>query len=133
MTDKELRDWENRGLWADDFHKHFAGFDRWDWIDVSRESIRVYNVMFDEEIEEFSPLEGIIEATAAQAQSGAFSMMAAAIGVNAQDLRSAIFEYSEDQDNLPPPISIEKLMDLVGVMKAEREKRESASTPHETP
>ncbi|MDH4216465.1 MAG: hypothetical protein OEV26_04425 [Gallionella sp.] len=96
---------------GDDLHRYFEDeFGRWDWCEIYEEGIRIGNLMFEENVEKFSPRAGLLAAVAAQAARGAVAQIAACLGVERQALEHAIAEWSEDQDSLPPPISAEKLL-----------------------
>lgn len=110
-SEKVLLDWESDDRDpGDDLHRHFEDYGRWDWCDISDEGRRVWNLMFNDEIEEWSPQDGVFSAIAAQASHGAFAAVAAALGVDMEALRHAAAEWYENQDNLPPPVSPEQFM-----------------------
>jgi hypothetical protein len=118
-TEKALLDWDNeeRDI-CNDLHEHFAAFGRWDYTEVADEARRVWNLMFDADIEKGSPSNGVFSACAAQASHGAFSSVAAALGVDVMALKCVVEEWYEKQDKLPPPVSKDRFMTLLTEMKA---------------
>jgi len=111
--EQHLVEWEtNDRDTGDDLHRYFEDeFGRWDWCEIYEEGIRINNLMFDDVVEDFSPLGNIFAAVAAQASHGAFAHIAACLGVDKDALRLAVSEWSEDQDNLPAPIGAERLLE----------------------
>jgi hypothetical protein len=114
-TEQKLINWEN----LDDdedvcdlLHKHFSEYNQWDWCEISDEARRIYNLMFDENCENNSPLDGIWTAAAALAEKGAYAAIAAAIGIDTMALKLAVAPWYENQDDLPKPVSIEKFIEL---------------------
>lgn len=121
MTDEELKAWETSETDINnDLHVHFAAWGRWDWCDIAEEGRRVGNVMFDECVEENSARDAVMSAAVAHADHMAYEAMAAALGVDAIDLRIVVADWSEKQDNLPPPVTAQRLMEMVAEMKVER-------------
>jgi hypothetical protein len=115
MDDKELAGYVGSpSLWGDDMHNHFDKFGRWDWVDVKAEGSRVYGLMFDCDVEDDSPIDDLISAVAAQAHDGAMCAVAACLGVPARALTLAVAEWSENQDQLPPPVaSMDAFVELI--------------------
>lgn len=111
-TEEALRDWQNIDRDpADDLHRHFGEYGRWDWCEISDEARRVWNLMFpDNEVHENSPIDGVLGAVAAQASHGAFAAVAAALGVNTDALELAVSYWYEGQDEPPKPITPEELL-----------------------
>lgn len=119
-TEEILRNWEKTDEdVGDTLHRHFGEFGRWEWLDVNAEGLRVWNLMFEEAAETFSPIDDLISAVAGQAASGAYAAMAAALGVRADALELAVAEWSEKQDCPPPPAGPEGLMLKVAEYAAE--------------
>ena len=110
--EQNLVEWEtNDRDTGDDLHRYFDDeFVRWDWCEIYREGIRVGNLMFEENVEDYSPRADLLAAIAAAAADGVLAHIAACLGVGKEALQLAIAEWSEDQDNLPPSISAEKLL-----------------------
>jgi len=111
--EQHLIEWEtNDRDVGDDLHRYFEEeFGRWDWCEVGEEGARIYGVMFNNKVEDGSPLACIFAAVSAQAEHGAFARIAACLGVDRKALRLAVSEWSEDQDNLPEPIGAERLLE----------------------
>lgn len=96
---------------TNDVHNHFEAFGRWDWIEVAEEGIAIWNVMFDEQVEQDSAMGAVFYGVAAQGAHGAWATVAAALGVDPEHLRIACYDF-EFQDDLPPPIGGEALVAL---------------------
>lgn len=125
MTDADLKALNSESDITDDLNNHFKAWGRWEWSEIADEALRVHNVMFDEAVESDSAFNAITTAAVAHAQCMAYEAMAAALGVNASHLRITIAEWSEYQHNLPPPVSAERLMEMIGETKQELEDRQS--------
>ena len=122
MTDNELKTWNREDLdISNALHIHFEKWGRWDWCDIAEEARRVNNLMFGEAVDEGSALDAITTAAVAHANHTAYEAMAAALGVNADDLEGTIKEWSEYQDDLPPPVTAARLMEMIGDTKKEWE------------
>ena len=123
MTDEELKNWEKSDSDInDELHNHFSTWGRWDWTEIAGEALRVHNVMFGDDIEDDSPIDAVTTAAIAHADHMAYEAMAAAIGVNATHLRCTVARWSENQDKLPAPVSVERLLDMIKETRAELEK-----------
>jgi hypothetical protein len=110
-TEKALRNWE-RAPDNDFIYVHFSEYERWDWCEVSEEGCRVWNIMFDEDVEAQSPADGVFGAMCACSAKGAIKAVAAALGVDAESLQNAVAEWYDNQDQLPPPVGAMRLMEL---------------------
>jgi len=81
----------------DNIHRHFselaASFD--DWLDVANEGRRLWNVMFNEKFDDWSPEDSLISGVAAAAYSLAISEVATRLGVSAFALECAIESQEE--------------------------------------
>jgi hypothetical protein len=108
VTDDELRNWEE---WDDDLDcilfDHFSGANVRHWPDVYREGIRVWNVMFQLEMEDESPQSGVLSAIAVQSANGVFESFGAALGVNPEILKHVLHKYYE-LDKRPRPMGLER-------------------------
>lgn len=114
MTNDELRAWDNDETDINNaLHLHFQNWGRWDWCDIADEALRIHNVMFGEAAEKNSAIAAITAAAAAHASNMAYEAMAAALGFDATALRIAVATWSENQDNLPPPVGAARLMEMV--------------------
>lgn len=114
MTNDEIiasvRDDEYEEDVLDQLHKHFEEVHkRWDWMEVADEGVRIYGVATGAEVEDWSFIYGLINAVAAQASGGTYEAVAAALGVNAEELSLVVSEWYENQDELPPPITYRTL------------------------
>lgn len=106
-----LTDWQ---VGDGDLHLHFEhDFAQWWWGDVAREGKRVYEETMNVAVEPESILDDILHAVAAQAASGAFSAVAAALGVEPKYLESALSDWYEEQEHARPPVGPEGLMRAV--------------------
>ena len=133
MTDEELKAWDDDDIdICDELHVHFGKWGRWDWCDIANEARRVYNVMFSDDMEDGSPIDGVITAAVAHADHMAYEAMAAALGVSATDLRCTVALWSEHQDDLPPPVSADRLMQMVAETHDEFAKFEQEHALHKS-
>ena len=110
------------GLWhdpADDLHTYFEATGARDWMDVSNEATKAYNIMFADEddestvVEEESPITGIWRGAAAQAAHGVWRSVADAFGLNVDVLEGTLEDWyllwGEDKTP-PPPITMAEFM-----------------------
>jgi len=111
QTEQALLAWESEGRDpCDDLHHHFTEWGRWDWCEIADETLRVYNLMLEDEAENGSLVDGFFSAAAAQASHGAFAAVATALGVEARHLELALAEWYENQDAPPPPVTPAEFM-----------------------
>ena len=114
QTEAKLRNWaRDDAVTDDDMHRHMRDFGRWDWCEIADEGRRIYGVMFGEEVESGSAVDAIIGGVSAQAADGAWAAVAAALGVDAEDVRMAVADWYEKQDATPPPVSPDRFMELI--------------------
>jgi len=110
------------GYWhdpADDLHNYFEASGARDWMDVSNEATKAYNIMFADEddestvVEEESPITGIWRGAAAQAAHGVWQSVADAFGLNVEVLEAVLEDWyllwGEDKTP-PPPITMGEFM-----------------------
>ena len=110
------------GYWhdpADDLHNYFEASGARDWMDVSNEATKAYNIMFADEddestvVEEESPITGIWRGAAAQAAHGVWQSVADAFGLNVDVLEGTLEDWyllwGEDKTP-PPPITMAEFM-----------------------
>lgn len=111
VTRESLADWDNvKKDIGDDLIVYFQyTYGKWDWCEIYREGLSIWELMFNEKIDVFSPAGEVIAAVAAQAMHGAFSAVAAAIGIKEDELLHAVDEWYEGQDHLPPPVGYDGL------------------------
>jgi hypothetical protein len=106
--------------WADDdydedlsdlLHCYFEATKLRDWCDIADEARNVWELLFDERLEQFSPVDGLMAAVAAQAAGGIYNAVASALGLNPKFLRYVLSEWEEQvkDDNVPPPITFTEL------------------------
>ena len=110
------------GYWhdpADDLHNYFEASGARDWMDVSNEATKAYNIMFADEddestvIEEESPITGIWRGAAAQAAHGVWQSVADAFGLNVDVLQAVLEDWYllwDTDKTLPPPITMGEFM-----------------------
>ena len=74
-------------------------------------SSTMWTFLFDEKLDEFSPVDGLIAAVAAQAAGGIYNAVASALGLNPKYLRFVLADWEEQvkDDNVPPPITFTEL------------------------
>jgi len=99
----------------DDLYKYFGKtYNRWDWCEIYREGVSVWNTMFPEdEIDEDSPKGCVFAAITAHAAEGAYAAVATALGVDKDHLEMVVAEWYEMQDCPPPPVGYDGLKALV--------------------
>jgi hypothetical protein len=111
MTDPSLTETEKAILKWDDpedtsdtcdlIHKHFEehGGAFSDWTEVANEGVRLYGLMFEEDVESWSPLDGVLSGVAASAYCLAIAKVAKQLGVSELAVHCALeTERSDDAD-----------------------------------
>jgi hypothetical protein len=104
--------WDNPGTdddVADELHRHFESFAPIHWVDLCDFSRHLYSLLMEEQMEEFSPLDGLLAAIAAQGSSGAIARIAAIVNVDPVALDLAI---NEDRISVAP--NKERDFDAIG-------------------
>ena len=90
---KELENWDAED--ADDtnnlLHRYFEATGLSDWCDIGDEACTVYELMFGEKPEEYSPLAAVFDGVAAQAADGVWQAVADGLGLEKRVLES-VFE-----------------------------------------
>ena len=119
--------WHDGGDISNDIHVYFEMANPRDWVDVSDAACDVWKAMFDEEIEEYSPIDAIFSGIAAQAAHGAWSAVADAFGLERQYVELVLARWYEDKENLPAPISPEEFIRLYEEEKKSWEKQDANS------
>lgn len=103
---------------SDDLHVYFEASEARDWIDVSTETTKIYNIMFaddDDEciVEDGSPKASLWKAASAQAAHGVWRAVADAFGLNVDVLEDTLEDWyllwGEDKTP-PPPITMAEFM-----------------------
>ena len=106
--------------WADDdydedisdlMHAYFEATKLRDWCDIADEARHLWEFLFDEPLEEYSPVDGLLAAVAAQAANGIYAAVASALDLNPEYLKFVLSEWEEGvkDDTVPPPITFTKL------------------------
>jgi hypothetical protein len=113
MTNEELKSWTESDDFADEVHEYFEKWGRWDLGDIADEAERLMGAVLDLEIERDSPISAVIHGAVAQAEHSAYAAMAAALGVDASVLSGTVAKWSEHQDDMPPPVTAARLMEMV--------------------
>jgi hypothetical protein len=111
-AENRIREWRTGDSdICDDLHWHFTEGGLRDWCDIGKEGFRLWNVMFPEhQIEEHSPIDGLLHAVAAQGQHGAYAAVASALGVSELTIR-CVFERWEDKSQ--KPVTPTELIELI--------------------
>ena len=95
-----LRDWESTAKDPEDCaHLYFKETKMRDWTEILHEAKDIYNEVFAEPIEEFSPVEALLAGVAAQASYGTWITIAAALGWDARILALALSSWQEQDEN----------------------------------
>lgn len=111
-TEDRLKSWNAEDAFPlDDMHVHMRDFGRWYWEDAATEGRRIYNLMFNENVENDSPVDAVFQGVAAQAAHGVFAAVAAALGVSPEAVKMAMEPWYDDQDNHPNSISHKGLVE----------------------
>ena len=122
---EEVKNWDAKD--ADDtgnlLHRYFRATELRDWCAVADEGLRVHKWMFNEEVQQYSPLDSHISAVAAQSAHGVYAALAAALGLEVKYLQFVLAAWDEldPADPDPPPISIKEFMQRYKKEKAEWE------------
>jgi hypothetical protein len=111
MNDPSLTETEKRILKWDDpedtsdtcdlIHKHFQEHEGAfiDWTEVANEGVRLYGLMFEEDVEASSPVDGVFSGVAAAAYCLAIAKVAKQLGVTEFAVHCALeTERSDDAD-----------------------------------
>ena len=117
MTDAEIEgcldDAYDKDI-SDELYRQFEHtFGRWDWCEIGDEAQRIYELATGTELGEYSLVNSLFNAAAAQAEHGAYAAVAAALGIDAKPLRIVVATWYENQDELPKPVSFSKLKKLI--------------------
>lgn len=129
MTDDELRDWENNEDINDDLYRHFTKWGRWNWCEIADEARRIQCLIGGEDIEYDSVIDGITCAAVAHTERATCQAIAAALGVNANDLYWVLLDWSEKQDALPPPVTAIRFMEMIEETRLMREADATRENP----
>ena len=110
LSDDVLKRWYEEGLWAGDFHNHFESTNLILWMDIANEAERMWNVMFQVELEEDSTFPGLFDGIAAQAAYGAIVGVARMLGVNPEELNWAVGNWNGfERKDIPDPLQFPEL------------------------
>jgi hypothetical protein len=126
QLEKNLLDWENedRDIFDDLFTYFEKEFGRHDCWDIADEGRRLWNLMFDECIEQQSVKDGLFKAITAHAEDCAFANVADVLGVDVNDLQCAVEEW-HTKDHLQFPVGPDELMRLCFKNATERQQYET--------
>jgi len=114
--------WEERGDCLEDvLHDHFQKTELRDWPDISREAVRVWGAMFDQEIEEGCAIDSLIAAACAQVEDGVIDAMARMMGVDKKALHSALAHWIESNGEPYDSIKSAELCNLIERVKKDEE------------
>jgi len=102
-------------------HEHFEETRLRDWPDIANEALRLWRVMFDSDIEKFSPIDNLICAACAQVENGTIDAMASMMGVDKEGLHSALSYWIEGNGEPYSPIKSTELSDLIERVKKDEE------------
>lgn len=91
-------------------YEHFEAYNRWNWCEIADETRRIWNLLFDTDVENESPMDFVWAAAIAQAYYGGVHAAAACLGLDKYGFQHAIAPWAEHQDALPPPITAEELV-----------------------
>lgn len=114
FTDAELRDWRNedRDI-QDDLFRHFIAFasSSEHWVEVSEEVLRVWNVMFDEEVEESSTIDAVLSAAVFAGHKLAILQICRALGLYHEAVEMTLERFGEEGE-LRSPVSAAEFIEL---------------------
>ena len=95
-----LKDWEITVKDPEDCaHTYFKSTQLRNWTDILHEAKEIYNEVFAEPVEEFSPVEALLAGVAAQASDGTWLTIASALGWDAKILALALAGWQEKDEN----------------------------------
>ena len=95
-----LRDWESTVKDPENCaHLYFEATKLRDWTAINQEAKEIYNEVFAEPLEEFSPVEALLGGVAAQASNGTWLTISAALGWDAHILSLALSGWQEQDEN----------------------------------
>jgi hypothetical protein len=137
-TERRLRKWRELSddECLDATGDHLREFGRWYDFQVSAEGLRILKLMLEGDDADASAdaardplewvaIEAVLDAVASVSKDGAFASVAAALGVDADNLQDAVTAWYEGQDNLPPPVSPAQLIELIAEQKADDDFRKN--------
>lgn len=109
------------GVELDDVVRHFEFYcDQVErhWVEISNEGNRVLELITGDEVGEWSPADSVITGVAAASHHGAMAAVAAALGVDADDLERAVGPWTETNresypDERVDPVTPERLKALI--------------------
>lgn len=92
-VEKRLLEWDSdQNYTPDDIHRHFESLAERlnEWPAVAREGLRIWNMMFNDSVEEDSAVDAVLAGIAAAADECALRQVASRIGVSVYAVRLAI-------------------------------------------
>jgi len=96
--EQEIANWDREDVdLGDAVHKHFEELasQMHDWIDVAAEGRRLWDVAFKEPVEEFSPIDDMLNGVAAAAWDVAVSRIASQLNISAKNLRNTLINENK--------------------------------------
>ena len=111
---EEVKNWADEK--ADDtnnlMHRYFEAAQLRHWCEIANEAQHVYELMFNQELEEYSPLDALISGVAAQSADGVWHAVAEAFGLEKEYVHLTLAHYEElsPDDERIPPITVESFM-----------------------
>lgn len=105
VFEEKLKNWKNGN--TDTYEAamgHFSQFGSWNDGEIAEEGVRLFNLMFEAEIEQYSPMSDIFTVVAAQSANGAFLAVAKMLGVSFYDLKEAAAHWYDNKDDTPQAV-----------------------------
>ena len=113
-TERELKNWEEEGDYTCAIYEHMEETNLTYWPDIVYEGQRIWKLMFDEELEDDSPVDTILSGVACQAARGVEIAVARMFGLknhNAVGLALASYIECDSLDKeVPKPITYEEFI-----------------------
>lgn len=98
---------------SDSFKEKMSEFglpsDRWHWPEIVEKRKNALETLSGFLIEDGSVLDAVLSIVALESRDGAYSTVAAALGIDSQALQAVLLSWEENQDMPPPPVSFDEL------------------------
>jgi len=98
--------WEEQGVVEEGYIYMMDVFGGDYWADIAEEGLRVLNVLTDDSYESDCLVDCIIGGVAAQAQTGAFNMVANMLGLDPEAFEYAVESWTEDSTAIDPKLRV---------------------------
>lgn len=114
---KELTHKYDSVLFKKKISEHTSSSNRWHWPEIVELRKQCLEKFLKVAIEDGSILEEMLSSVALESRNGAYSAVAATLGLDSCALQAVSLLWEEKQDILPPPISFEELKTKIMLYK----------------